>query len=57
MVEKLYTLSQGIMDFTFKQESVLSIPLDNIVESIRRLGEYSRDISENVMNYILLEKA
>jgi phosphate uptake regulator len=56
MVEKLYTLSQGIMDITFKQESVLAIPLDNIVESIRRLGEYSRDISENVMNYILLEK-
>lgn len=54
-VSKLDNLSKGIMDFTFKQESVLAIPLDNIVESIRRLGEYSRDISENVMNYILLE--
>jgi phosphate uptake regulator len=57
MVEQLYKLSQGIMDYTFKQESVLAIPLDNIVESIRRLGEYSRDISENVMNNILLERA
>ena len=57
VVGRLENLSKGIMDSTFKQESVLAIPLDNIVESIRRLGEYSRDISENVMNYILLETA
>jgi phosphate uptake regulator len=45
-----------IMSYTFKQESIMAIPLDNIVESIRRLQQYSRDISENVMNYILVSE-
>ncbi len=47
-------ISTEIMNYTFKQESIMAIPLDNIVESIRRLQQYSRDISENVMNYILV---
>jgi phosphate uptake regulator len=38
------------------KESMMAISLDNIVESIRRIGEYSRDISENVMNYLVWEE-
>jgi len=41
---------------TQSKESLLAIFLDNIVESIHRIGEYSRDISENVMNYLVWEE-
>jgi len=44
------------------EDSLLSLPQDiavalsDITESIRRLGEYSGDISENVIN-LLVEEA
>ena len=34
--------------------SVLAIPIRNITDSIRRSGEYSADIAENVINYEML---
>jgi hypothetical protein len=40
---------------TLKQETIVAISLGYIVESIRRAGEYSGDISENVINYIVEE--
>ncbi|UCE13652.1 MAG: hypothetical protein JSV04_00405 [Candidatus Heimdallarchaeota archaeon] len=42
-----------IMDYAFQQESIIAIPLDNIVESIRIIVEYSLDISENVINFLI----
>lgn len=45
--------SKVIMDYAFQQESIIAIPLDNIVESIRRIVEYSLDISENVINFLI----
>ena len=45
--------SKMIMDYAFQQESIVAIPLDNIVESIRRIVEYSLDISENVINFLI----
>ncbi|MFW9990415.1 MAG: PhoU domain-containing protein [Candidatus Odinarchaeota archaeon] len=38
-----------------KQESRVAISVDNIIESIRRIGEYAEDISENVMNILARE--
>ncbi|MHA1975027.1 MAG: PhoU domain-containing protein [Candidatus Hodarchaeales archaeon] len=45
-----------LFNFVTTKESPLAIFLDNIIESIRRIGEYSRDISENVMNYLVWEE-
>lgn len=46
-----------LLDYiTQSKESLLAIFLDNILESIHRIGEYSRDISENVMNYLVWEE-
>lgn len=52
-ISKPKDTSKMIMDYAFQQESFIAIPLDNIVESIRRIVEYSLDISENVINYLV----
>ncbi|MFW9904602.1 MAG: PhoU domain-containing protein [Candidatus Thorarchaeota archaeon] len=52
-IHKPEDISKMIMDYAFKQESFVAIPLDNIVESIRRIVEYSLDISENVINFLI----
>ena len=39
----------------FKQETVVAVSVSYIAESIRRAGEYSADISENVINYTVEE--
>ncbi|MFX1283157.1 MAG: PhoU domain-containing protein [Promethearchaeota archaeon] len=52
-ITKPEDMSKVIMDYAFQQESKIAIPLDNIVESIRRIVEYSLDISENVINFLI----
>ncbi|MGA9087240.1 MAG: phosphate uptake regulator PhoU, partial [Methanoregula sp.] len=44
-----------ISNMAFKQETVAAISISYIAESIRRAGEYSEDIAENVINYIVEE--
>jgi phosphate uptake regulator len=39
------------------QSNTVAIPIGYITESIRRLGEYSKDISENVINWVVGQEA
>lgn len=54
-VATLENLCGDISNMTFKQETLTAISTGYIAESIRRAGEYSADISENVINYIVEE--
>jgi phosphate uptake regulator len=53
---KLKILCEEIDTMALNQESTISIPLGYIVDSIRRIGEYSEDISENVINHLIGEE-
>ncbi len=48
----LETLCDEINTFVVWLETPHAIALGYIMESIRRAGEYSGDISENVINYL-----
>jgi hypothetical protein len=54
-VSALETICGDISNMAFKQETLVAIAISYIAESIRRAGEYSADISENVINYIVEE--
>ena len=54
-VSTLENICGDISNMAFKQETVTAISVSYIAESIRRAGEYSADISENVINYIVEE--
>jgi phosphate uptake regulator len=47
---------EEINSLAMNQEPLAAISLRNIAESIRRAGEYSVDISENVINYLVESK-
>ncbi len=49
----LETLCDEINSFVVRHETPDAIALGYIMESIRRAGEYSVDISENVINYLV----
>ncbi len=55
-VAKLEMLCEEINSIALKQKSIVAIHVGYIVESIRRIGEYAEDISENVINYLVTEK-
>jgi len=55
-VEALHSLCKEIDELAFQQKGLAAISIGNIVESIRRIGEYSQDISENVINYLINEE-
>lgn len=55
-VQKLETKCKEINKLALKQKGEFVISLGYIIESIRRVGEYSADISESVINYIIGEK-
>jgi phosphate uptake regulator len=55
-MDKLKILCEEIDTMALNQESAISIPLGYIVDSIRRIGEYSEDISENVINHLIGEE-
>ena len=55
-VSVLEKICGDISNMAFKQETIAAISLSYIAESIRRAGEYSGDISENVINYIIEEE-
>ena len=55
-VSALENICGDISNMAFKQETLAAIAISYIAESIRRAGEYSADISENVINYIVEEE-
>jgi phosphate uptake regulator len=52
---KLETLCEEINTLALKQKGIVAISTGYIIESIRRIGEYAEDISENVINYLVGE--
>ncbi|KYK21083.1 PhoU family transcriptional regulator [Thermoplasmatales archaeon SG8-52-4] len=55
-VKKLGKKCEVISALALEQDPTISIPIGYIVESIRRIGEYAEDISENVINYLISEE-
>jgi phosphate uptake regulator len=55
-VARLVSKCEEISHNALHQKSLVAIPVGYIVESVRRLGEYSKDISENVINYLVSEE-
>lgn len=56
LVEKLEKLCEEINTLALQQKGIVAISIGYIVESIRRVGEYAEDISENVINYLVTEE-
>lgn len=54
-VPKLESKCKDINRLALKQKGEYIISLGYFVESVRRIGEYSADISENVINYLIGE--
>ncbi|HIH28940.1 MAG TPA: phosphate uptake regulator PhoU [Thermoplasmata archaeon] len=52
---KLEKLCEEINTLALQQKGIVAISIGNIIESIRRTGEYAEDISENVINYLVTE--
>jgi phosphate uptake regulator len=55
-VEKLESLCEEINTLALQQKGIVAVSIGYIVESIRRIGEYAEDISENVINYLVGEQ-
>ena len=55
-VNILLTECDNINKLVLKQDPSITISLGYIVESIRRIGEYAEDISENVINQLIGEE-
>lgn len=53
MVKKLKEECEKINELALNQDSAVTISLGNIIESIRRIGEYAEDISETVINHLV----
>ena len=54
-VVKLELLCEEINTLALQQKGIVAISIGYIIESIRRIGEYAEDISENVINYLVGE--
>ena len=55
-IEEVYELERycdEINSIALKQEGAKSLTIGYITDSIRRIAEYSQDISENVINYLI----
>jgi len=55
-VTKLETLCEEISTLALQQRGIVAVSIGYIIESIRRIGEYAEDISENVINYLVGEE-
>ncbi len=53
IVSDLEELCEEIDKLALKQKGINAISIGYIVESTRRIGEYAKDISENVINYLI----
>lgn len=54
-VTKLETLCEEISTLALQQKGIVAVSIGYIIESVRRIGEYAEDISENVINYLVGE--
>ena len=54
-VNDLEKLCEEINSLALKQEVALALNVGYIADSIIRIGEYSQDISEHVINYLISE--
>jgi len=55
-VTKLETRCEEISTLALQQKGIVAVSIGYIIESIRRIGEYAEDISENVINYLVGEE-
>jgi len=55
-VAKLEDLCEKINTMILNEEGSIALSVGYIVESIQRIGEYSQDISETVINYVIGEE-
>lgn len=55
-VKKIENKCDKIINLAQNTENTITASIDYIAESIRRIGEYSEDISENVINYLISEE-
>jgi phosphate uptake regulator len=55
-LDKLELLCEEINTLALQQKGSVAISIGYITESIRRIGEYAEDISENVINYLVGEE-
>ncbi|MCX6688575.1 MAG: phosphate uptake regulator PhoU [Methanoregula sp.] len=55
-VQTLESLCEDLNNLVIQQETLDAIALGHIIESVKRAGEYSADISENVINYLVEEE-
>ena len=46
---------EEINTLALRQKGLVAITVGIVVDSIRRIGEYSQDIAENVINHAVLE--
>jgi phosphate uptake regulator len=53
---KLEKICEEINTLALQQKGSVAISIGYIIESIRRIGEYAEDISENVINYLVGEE-
>ena len=56
-VKKLEEFCEKIKTMVLTQEGSIAITVGYIVESIQRIGEYSQDISETAINYLIGEES
>jgi phosphate uptake regulator len=59
MIESIHHLEENyshINDEIMSLPTTLAMPVRNITDSIRRTGEYSADIAENVINYEMMQE-
>jgi phosphate uptake regulator len=57
VIESIHQLEDNyvlINDEILTRKTAVAVPIRNITDSIRRTGEYSADIAENVINYEML---
>ena len=52
-IPKLVSQCEKINTLALSQKGIIAISVGNIVESIRRAGEYSGDIAESVINHLI----
>jgi phosphate uptake regulator len=55
LVINLEKLCEEINTLALQQKSIVALSIGYLIESIRRIGEYAEDISENVINYLVGE--
>ncbi len=55
-LDNLELLCEEINTLALQQKGIAAISIGYIIESIRRIGEYAEDISENVINYLVGEE-